>query len=121
VCAGDLTLRGGNGLADPKRILVTGSLGAVEIILGVSGADPSLAREEDSEPMMTTQKVVDICKAIRELGYTPSYGLRGWDPDHRRVDAPSLRSITRCRVILARGQHGFQVVCTMAAGASGRR
>jgi dTDP-glucose 4,6-dehydratase len=46
-----------------------------DIVLRVTGADPSLVRLEDSEVLTTTRKVVDVSKSVRDLGHRNSVGL----------------------------------------------
>jgi dTDP-glucose 4,6-dehydratase len=46
-----------------------------DVILKVTGADPSLVEYRDSEPLTTTAKQVDVVKAVRDLKHTDSFTL----------------------------------------------
>ena len=46
-----------------------------DIILKVTGADPTLVQYEDSETLTTKIKNVDISKAVRDLGHKETYSL----------------------------------------------
>ena len=46
-----------------------------EIIIDITGADPSLASYKDSEVLTTKTKVVDISKSIKDLGHQNSIDL----------------------------------------------
>lgn len=46
-----------------------------DVVIAVTGADPSLVRFEDAEVLTTTRKIVDISKAERDLGHDVTYSL----------------------------------------------
>ena len=46
-----------------------------EIIISITGADPSLAKYKESEVLTTKTKVVDISKSIKDLGHVNSVSL----------------------------------------------
>jgi dTDP-glucose 4,6-dehydratase len=46
-----------------------------DVILKVTGADPSLVEYRDSEILTTHHKRVDVSKALRDLGHEDSYSL----------------------------------------------
>jgi dTDP-glucose 4,6-dehydratase len=46
-----------------------------DVVLKVTGADPALVRFEDSEPMTTQRKVVDVSKAKKDLGHVDTCDL----------------------------------------------
>ena len=46
-----------------------------DIIINVTGADPSLASYKESEILTTTTKVVDISKSIEDLNHENTVGL----------------------------------------------
>lgn len=46
-----------------------------EIVIKVTGADPSLVQYKESEILTTKRKVVDISKSIRDLGHKNKYTL----------------------------------------------
>lgn len=60
-----------------------------DIVVDVTGADPTLVMYKESEPMTTARKVVDVTKAIRDLGHTESYGLE----EGIRVTAEWMRQV----------------------------
>jgi dTDP-glucose 4,6-dehydratase len=46
-----------------------------ELVLRVTGADPSLVEYRESEILTTKDKVVDVSKSVRDLDHRNSYGL----------------------------------------------
>jgi dTDP-glucose 4,6-dehydratase len=46
-----------------------------DVVMGVTGADPSLVRCKESEILTTKAKLVDVSKAIRDLDHRNSYSL----------------------------------------------
>jgi dTDP-glucose 4,6-dehydratase len=46
-----------------------------DAVLEVTGADPSLARVEETEAMTTARKIVDVSRSIRDLGHQDSVSL----------------------------------------------
>src|SRR3954447_26165573 len=47
-----------------------------DIVLAVTGADPTLVRFKESEPLTTTKKIVDVSKSDRDLSHQNSVSLR---------------------------------------------
>ena len=47
-----------------------------EIIIDVTGADPSLVNYKESEVLTTKTKIVDINKSIKDLNHVNSIGLK---------------------------------------------
>ena len=47
-----------------------------DVVLSVTGADPSLVEYRDSEILTTRMKNVDVSKAIRDLGHRDTYSLQ---------------------------------------------
>lgn len=60
-----------------------------EVVLKVTGADPSLVQNEESEVLTTKVKKVDISKSIRDLDHMNSYGLE----EGMRLTANWMRSV----------------------------
>ena len=58
---------GGNELHDMKTVS--------DIVLGILGKDDSLVIYEESEPFTTKDKNVDVSKAVRDLGHSPTVSL----------------------------------------------
>lgn len=46
-----------------------------DVVLKVTGASPSLVKYHDAEPLTTRHKLVDVSKAIRDLGHHETYSL----------------------------------------------
>jgi len=59
------------------------------VILKVTGADPSLAVYRDSEILTTHHKRVDVSKALRDLGHQDTYSLE----DGIRITADWMRRV----------------------------
>ena len=47
-----------------------------QVVLEVTGRDAALARYEDSEELTTRRKIVDVSKAVRDLGHVDTVDLR---------------------------------------------
>ncbi|MFQ5806995.1 MAG: NAD-dependent epimerase/dehydratase family protein, partial [Phycisphaerae bacterium] len=60
-----------------------------EIVLKVTGAEPSLVQYEDSEALTTKTKRVDVSKSIRDLDHRNSYSLE----DGMRITANWMRKV----------------------------
>lgn len=60
-----------------------------DVVLEVTGADPSLVRYADSEPLTTGRKAVDVSKAIRDLQHENRFGLE----DGMRLTAEWMRKV----------------------------
>jgi dTDP-glucose 4,6-dehydratase len=46
-----------------------------DVILKVTGADPGLVQYRDPEILTTKAKLVDVSKAVRDLGHRDTYSL----------------------------------------------
>jgi len=64
-----------------------------EVVLKVTGADPSLVRYEDGEILTTKRKYVDVSKAVHDLGHKDTYGLE----EGMRLTAEWMREAGRFR------------------------
>ena len=60
-----------------------------DVVLKVTGADPNLVRYAESEILTTKLKLVDVSKAIRDLGHQNSYSLE----DGTRLTADWMREV----------------------------
>jgi dTDP-glucose 4,6-dehydratase len=60
-----------------------------DVVLKVTGADPSLVEHRDSEILTTKIKRVDTTKAVRDLGHKNSYGLE----EGMSITADWMRSV----------------------------
>lgn len=60
-----------------------------DLVVAVTGADPSLVRYEDAEILTTTRKVVDVSKAERDLGHEVTYSLE----EGMKLTAEWMRSV----------------------------
>jgi dTDP-glucose 4,6-dehydratase len=60
-----------------------------DVVLKVTGADPSLVRYKDSEALTTMVKLVDTTKSVRDLGHTNTYRLE----DGMRLTADWMRKV----------------------------
>jgi dTDP-glucose 4,6-dehydratase len=60
-----------------------------DVILKVTGADPSLVLYKESEILTTKQKLVDISKSVRDLDHKNSYGLE----EGMRLTADWMRKV----------------------------
>jgi dTDP-glucose 4,6-dehydratase len=60
-----------------------------DAVLKVTGADPSLVKYAESEPLTTKSKLVDVSKAKRDLGHTNTYALE----DGLRLTAAWMRGV----------------------------
>jgi dTDP-glucose 4,6-dehydratase len=58
-----------------------------DVIIKITGADPSLVRYKDSEILTTKIKIVDVSKSIRDLNHTNSFSLE----DGMRLTADWMR------------------------------
>ena len=63
-----------------------------DVVLKVTGADPSLVRFKDSEVLTTTKKVVDVSKSVRDLDHKNSWSLE----DGMRITAEWMRKVYEC-------------------------
>jgi dTDP-glucose 4,6-dehydratase len=60
-----------------------------DVVLKVTGANPTLAQFRDSEILTTKHKRVDVSKAVRDLGHMDSYGLE----EGMRATAEWMRAV----------------------------
>jgi dTDP-glucose 4,6-dehydratase len=60
-----------------------------DVIVKVTGADPTLVHYCDAEALTTARKVVDISKSVRDLGHKNSYTLE----DGTRLTAEWMRNV----------------------------
>ncbi len=60
-----------------------------DTVLAITGADPSLARHQDSEVLTTKIKRVDVSKSIRDLKHENSYSLE----EGMRITADWMRKV----------------------------
>ena len=60
-----------------------------DVVLKVTGADPGLAQYRDSEILTTKDKLVDVSKAVRDLGHRDTYSLE----DGLRLTAEWMRRV----------------------------
>jgi len=64
-----------------------------DVVLQVTGADPSLVQYQDSEILTTKQKRVDVSKAIRDLGHKDTYSLE----EGMQLTAEWMRQVCKFR------------------------
>jgi dTDP-glucose 4,6-dehydratase len=64
-----------------------------DVVLKITGADPSLVRHQDSEILTTKFKHVDTSKSVRELDHKNSYGLE----DGMRLTSEWMRNAYKLR------------------------
>lgn len=62
-----------------------------DTILKITGAEPSLVRYKDQEPMTTTVKQVDVSKATRDLDHKSTYSLE----EGTRITSDWMRQVYR--------------------------
>ena len=63
------------------------------MVLQVTGADPCLVQYKDSEILTTRQKLVNVSKAVRDLGHRDTYSL----VDGMRLTAEWMRQVCQFR------------------------
>jgi len=64
-----------------------------DVVVKVTGADPGLARFQESEVLTTKVKRVDVSKAVRDLNHANSVGLE----EGMGITAEWMRTVYRCK------------------------